>query len=82
MRSGVPQGTELGPLYFLLFVNDISNDITSNIKLLADDTLLYGLAHNFYDAISLQSDLDKLVKWAKLWQMAFNRRSVASYVFF
>ena len=68
MRSGVPQGTVLGPLCFL-FVNDIGNDITSNIKLFADDTLLYGLVHNSNDAISLQSDLDKLVEWAKLWQM-------------
>ena len=72
VRSGVPQGTLLGPLCFLLFVNDIGNDITSNIKLFADDTLLYGLVHNSDDAISLQSDLDKLVEWAKLWQMAFN----------
>ena len=62
----------MGPLCFLLFVNDIGNDITSNIKLFADDTLLYGLVHNSDDAISLQSDLDKLVEWAKLWQMAFN----------
>ena len=46
--------------------------ITSNIKLFADDTLLYGLIHNSDDAISLQSDLDKFVEWAKLWQMAFN----------
>ena len=72
VRSGVPQGSVLGPLCFLLFVNDIGNDITSNIKLFADDTLLYGLVHNSDDAISLQSDLDKLVEWAKLWQMAFN----------
>ena len=71
VRSGVLQGTVLGPLCFL-FVNDIGNDITSNIKLFADDTLLYGLVHNSNDAISLQSDLDKLVEWAKLWQMAFN----------
>ena len=71
MRCGVPQGTVLDPLCFL-FVNDIGNDITSNIKLFADDTLLYGLVHNSDDAISLQSDLDKLVEWAKLWQMAFN----------
>ena len=56
----------------LLIVNDISNDITSNIKLFADDSLLYGLVHNSDDAISLQSDLDKLVEWAKLWQMVFN----------
>ena len=62
VRSGVPQGTVLGHLCFLLFVNDIGNDITSNIKLFADDTLLYGLVHNFDDAISHQSDLDKLVE--------------------
>ena len=67
VRSGVPQGTVLGPLCFLLFVNDI----TSKIKLFADDTLLYGLVHNSDDAISLLSDLDKLVDWAKMWQMAF-----------
>ena len=70
VRSGVPQGTVLGPLCFL-FVNDIGNDITSNIKLFADDTLLYGLVHNSDDVISLQSDQDKLVDWAKLWQLAF-----------
>ena len=62
----------LGPLCLLLFCNDIGNDIISNIKLFADDTLLYGLVHNSDDAIILQSDLDKLVEWAKLWQMAFN----------
>ena len=74
VRSGFPQGTVLGPLCFLLFINDIhvGNDITSNIKLFADNTLLHGLVHNSDDAISLQSDLDKLVEWAKLWQMAFN----------
>ena len=48
----------LGPLCLLLFVNDIGNDITSNIKLFADDTLLYRLVHNSDDVISLQSDLD------------------------
>ena len=67
VRSGVPQGTVLGPLCFLLFVNDI----TSKIKWFVDDTLLYGLVHNSDDAISLLSDLDKLVDWAKMWQMAF-----------
>ena len=72
VRSRVPQGTVLGPLCFLLFVNDTGNDITSNTKLFADDTLLHGLVHNSDDAIRLQSDLDKLVEWAKLRQMAFN----------
>ena len=66
VRSGVPQGTVLSALCFLLFVNDTGNDITSNIKLFAYDTLFHGLVHNSDDAISLQSDLDKLVEWAKL----------------
>ena len=72
MRSRVPQGTVLGPLCFLLFVNETGNDVTSNTKLFADDTLLPGLLHNPDDAIRLHSDPDKLVEWAKLWQMAFN----------
>ena len=72
VRSRVPQGTVLGPLCFLLFVNETGNDVTSNTKLFADDTLLPGLLHNPDDAIRLHSDPDKLVEWAKLWQMAFN----------
>ena len=60
VKSRVLQGTVLGHLYFLLFVNDMGNDITSKIKLFADDTLLYDLVHNSDDAISLQCDLDKL----------------------
>ena len=72
VRSRVPQGTVLGPLCFLLFVNETGNDVTSNTKLFADDTLLPGLLHNPDDAIRLHSDPDKLVEWAKLWQMAVN----------
>ena len=40
VESGVPQGTVLGPLLFLLYVNDIGKDITSNIRLFADDCIL------------------------------------------
>ena len=43
VKSGVPQGTVLGPLCFLLYINDMGNNISSNLKLFADDTLLYGL---------------------------------------
>lgn len=72
VNSGVPQGTVLGPLCFLLYINDMGNNISSNLKLFADDTLLYGLVHDANDAISLQQDLDRLVSWAQIWQMEFH----------
>ena len=72
VKSGVPQGTVLRPLCFLLFINDMSNNISSNLKLFADDTLLYGLVHNASDAPHLQRDLDSLVTWAQEWQMNFH----------
>ena len=70
--SGVPQGTVLGPLMFLLYVNDIGKDVNSSIKLFADDCLLYRNVNSEDDASLLQQDLDKLVKWSKTWQMSFN----------
>ena len=55
VKSGVPQGTVLGPLCFLLYINDMGNNISSNLKLFADDTLLYGLVHNASDALHLST---------------------------
>ena len=46
IRSGVPQGTVLGPLCFLLYINDVGDDISWQLKLFADDSLLYGVIHN------------------------------------
>ena len=72
VKSGVPQATVLGPLCFLLYINDMGNNISSNLKLLDDDTLLYGLVHNASNALHLQRDLDNLVTWAQEWQMNFH----------
>ena len=72
VKSGVPQGTVLGPLMFLLYINDIGNEINSNLRLFADDSILYGIVNNFQDAQALQADLNKLVEWAQKWQMTFN----------
>jgi len=70
--SGVPQGTMLGPLMFLLYINDISKNIISSIRLFADDCVVYQLISNYDDTTVLQNDLDVISNWAHVWQMKFN----------
>jgi hypothetical protein len=72
VTSGVPQGTVLGTLMFLLYINDIGNDITSKIRLFADDSLLYLAIPTKDDCKRLQQDLDRMVNCTKTWQMIFN----------
>lgn len=74
VRSGVPQGTVLGPLLFLLFINDISdkNVVKSNMKLFADDSLVYRPIIGPRDTEMLQQDLDNLTKWSNTWLLKFN----------
>jgi len=63
--SGVTQGTVLGPLLFLVFINDIVTDISSPIWLFADDCLLYPEVRSLSDCCLLQWDLDRQVQWSK-----------------
>ena len=70
--SGVPQGTVLGPLMFLTYINDITSDLTSQMKLFADDALLFRPIKSEKDCKSLQKDLDTLEIWSKRWKMTFN----------
>ena len=72
VTSGVPQGTVLGPLLFLLYINDLSDNLQSTVKLFADDALLYGVITSDSDCDRLQDDLHKLEQWQNLWQMEFN----------
>jgi len=64
--SGVPQGTVLGPLMFLLYINDITTNITSYIRLFADDCILYRVIHSEQDHQLLQQDLNRIIQWTKL----------------
>ena len=70
--SGTPQGTVLGPHLFLLFINDIQEEVTSTTRLFADDCLLYRPINSPDDEIVLQKDLDTMVKWSHRWGMQFN----------
>ena len=70
--SGVPQGTVLGPLLCLLYINDIGDNIASPLKLFADDALLHHRVECPEDSVRLQDNLTKLVDWSTKWQMRFN----------
>ena len=65
--SGVSQGTVLGPLLFSLYINDISTDIDSEIKLFADDCVCYREIKDTEDTLKLQKDIDQLGCWARKW---------------
>ena len=58
--SGVHQGTVLGPMLFLIFINDLPESITLSAKLFADDRMVYRTIHSTNDAIKLQDNLDQL----------------------
>ena len=70
--SGVPQGSVLGPILFLIYINDLGDSITSNVLKFADDTKLFRKVNTNVDKQHLQNDLDRLVKWSEKWQMLFN----------
>ena len=70
--SGVPQGSVLGPILFLIYINDLEDDISSKVLKFADDTKVFRKVTNDTDKQSLQDDLDKLVKWSEKWQMLLN----------
>ena len=72
VTPGVPQGTVLGPLLFLAFMNDLLQRVNSKARLFSDDCLLYCSIKTEDDAASLQDDLNSLQRWEKDWQMHFN----------
>ena len=72
VTSGVPQGSVLGPLLFLLYINDLPQNIQSQVRLFADDTAVYITVTSSEDANTLQADLDALQEWERTWDMEFN----------
>ena len=70
--SGVPQGFVLGPLLFLIYINDLDVGIVSKLCKFADDTKLGGRVANALDADGLRADLERIFQWSIDWQMSFN----------
>ena len=76
VTSGVPQGTVLGPLLFLIYINDLPDCVTEGtvVRLFADECLVYRVIHSHDDQVILDKDLDSLQKWPERWGMSFNPR--------
>ena len=72
VKSGVPQGSVLGPLLFLIYINDIDELVSSNLLKFADDTKIVSVVSNKNDIDKLQQDLRNVCKWSKDWLMLFN----------
>ena len=72
VRSGIPQGSVLGPVLFIIFINDLPNLITSYTRIFADDTKIFRAIESMDDTTALQEDLMKLATWSSKWQLPFN----------
>lgn len=72
VKSGVPQGSVLGPLFFLLYINDIVANLSVEVRLYTDDCVLYEEITTEEDQLRLNGDFNKVVDWCKQWQMCIN----------
>ena len=74
IESEVQQGIVIGTLLFLCHINDLPLSVTSKVRLLTDDCLLYRTITSQQDHTALQKDLSKLKRWANKWDMRFNAK--------
>ena len=72
VTSGVPQGSVLGPLLFVLYINDIAENIQCKLGVFADDTKMYSIINNMCNTMELQCDLDNMQEWCRTWLLKLN----------
>ena len=72
VTSGIPQGSVLGPILFLVYINDLPEVVHNAVKLFADDTKLYGKSCTDEDQRSIQEDINSLIQWSDSWLLKFN----------
>ena len=82
VKAGVPQGSRLGPLLFIIYMNDISNEIESDILIFANDTSLFAAGSDPAEtAEKLNRDLIKISDWAERWKVTFNAKKSKDIIF-
>jgi len=72
VTSGVPQCSVLGPLLFVLYINDIAEDIQCDLEVFADDTKIYSIIETIEDILRLQQDLNNVQEWSTLSLLSLN----------
>ena len=72
VKSGIPQGSVLGPILFIIYINDLPDSINSYLKIFADDTKIFRTIESMTDKGELDSDLNKIIEWSERWQLPFN----------
>ena len=74
VTSGIPQGSVLGPLCFIIFINDLPQEIKTSIKMYADDAKIYGPADSAQDRTRIQEDINAVERWTTTWQLPLNTK--------
>ena len=72
MTSSIPEGSVLGPVLFIIYINDLPETVESMVHIFADDTKIYRKIATVNDCIELQKDLDILQEWSNKWLLRFN----------
>ena len=72
ITSGIPQGSVLGPVFFIIYINDLPDTYKSMCKIFADDTGVYRSIQDRTDQIIIQEDLFKMCDWSELWLLQFS----------